>query len=464
MMSIDLSLSPNVASTFASKLAQLSLGGRSVVTSRATEEIAPVHVLYGGAHLFQRGTPAKLAARALETMDGYGVNNPQAFASLFGVDRDLSGLASTLAARVRAKISGPRAIEAMCIDFEDGFGVRTNEEEDEEATRAATELAALTLAATSPPPEGSLLRPRVGIRIKSLAPATIGRAVRTLDLFLTKLVRELGGAPMPAGFSVTLPKVEHPEEVAALTSILEQLEGALKLEAPTPIELMIESPRALVDDRGALATGKLVEAAKGRATSLHLGAYDLTAALGVTAGDQRLDHPFCDLARMLLRLATSQFEAIEIVDGATTILPIAAKDATVDEATRAIHRAWKLHASNVTRAIDVGIWRGWDLHPAQLPARYGALFVYFLTREDALAKRLRNFVVEQVRASRVGQAFDDAATGRGLLTFFRRGIAIGALDPAKVSEETSLSIDELTHGSLEDIAARTSAAASPATP
>jgi hypothetical protein len=44
---------------------------------------------------------------------------------------------------------------------------------------------------------------------------------------------------------------------------------------------------------------RLVEAAAGRCVAVHLGAYDLTASLGVTAVDQRLDHPTCDVARVL---------------------------------------------------------------------------------------------------------------------------------------------------------------------
>jgi len=299
-----------------------------------------------------------------------------------------------VAARVRNKLS-TRAVEALCIDFEDGFGPRTDDEEDREAARAGAELAALG--------EG----PVVGVRLK----ARPDRGRRTLERFVA------AAGPLPPGFTVTLPKVTHRAEVDALARVLD----ALGLDVG--IEIMVETPQALVHG-GRIAVADLVAE---RVVAVHLGAYDLTAELGVTAVDQRLDHPFCDAARMLLRLALADKD-VRIADGATTLMPIPPKDASEDEARAAVHRAWALHARNVTRAIDFGIWEGWDLHPAQLPARYAALYTYFLTRRDALTQRLAAFTEREERASRVGQDFDDAATGRGLRAFFARGRACGAFD------------------------------------
>jgi len=219
---------------------------------------------------------------------------------------------------------------------------------------------------------------------------------------------------LPSGFTVTLPKVET---VMAVQELIAQLGGT-----DIGIELMIETPRAIVDASGKVAIPALIEAAGDRLVALHLGAYDLTASLGVTAVDQRLDHPFCDFARSAMAFATNG--QTTIVDGATTMMPIG------DRA--AVHRAWQLHAKNVRRAIDFGMWQGWDLHPAQVPARYGALFGYFLDHREAMTARLRSFLDNRARATRVGQDFDDAATGRGLFDFFERGVRCGALDEADV--------------------------------
>jgi citrate lyase beta subunit len=330
-----------------------------------------VHVLYGGAHLFNRDTPGKLAKLARAAFEQHA---------------DGSDLFSDAAVRerVRQKLESPRAIEAMCIDFEDGFGSRSDEEEDAHAIRTATELAAT--------PPGV----RIGIRIKALAEPTTSRAKRTLDLFMKTL-----GTP-PPGFSVTLPKVTTAAEVRALT---ERFSG--------DVELMLEHPRVF----GHLDA--VLDAAKGRCTAVHLGAYDLLSAIGINATEQRLDHPACDHARVCTSFALAE-RKVCFYDGATTILPVGEGDA--------IRRAWTMHAINVRRAIDFGIFAGWDLHPAQLPARYGALFNYFLSRRGDLAARLAAFREKKEIATRLGQVFDDAATAQGLELFFERGVASGAFD------------------------------------
>jgi citrate lyase beta subunit len=422
---------------------------------------APVHVVYGGAHLYRADSAEKLAKIARAAMETWG-RDDDAFARWMGV-REVregadAGLAAELARRVREKLSRD-PVEKSCIDFEDGYGPRPDEEEDAEAVRTAGELARAAHA-------GGAARPVVGIRIKALASPAARRAMRTLDLFLTTLVGALGGGDsLPAGFTVTLPKVSRPGEVAALVALLETLETALGIPAgKVGIELMVETPRALVDGEGRVALPALVAAAKGRCVAAHLGAYDLTASLGVTAGEQRLDHPACDLARLLMQMSLAG-SGVVVVDGATTVLPIATHRETagapLTDAQRAINAgdvtsAWALHAASVTRALSLGIYQGWDLHPAQLPARYGAVYAFFLAERRAMATRLRSFVAKATQATRSGQVFDDAATGQGLLEFFVRGVACGALGDEDV-RATGLSLDELRARSFTRIVAARSA-------
>ncbi len=149
-------------------------------------------------------------------MDRHGADDAAFGASLGIID---PAVASVVAARVRTKLA-IRPIEATCIDFEDGYGPRADEEEDRDATRVGTELAGVDAADV-----------QVGIRIKALQPATFARAVRTLDRFVTAHARANRGV-LRAGFTVTLPKVEGPEEVAALVDLLEALEHGLGLTAP----------------------------------------------------------------------------------------------------------------------------------------------------------------------------------------------------------------------------------------
>lgn len=421
--------------------AALALLGPTAAPAPAPTARRPVHVLYGGAHLYKADSAAKLGKLAANAMAIWGKDDA-AFGSLVNAGSE----SSVVAARVRQKLASA-PLEATCIDFEDGYGPRPDAEEDADAERAAIELAKAA----------SLPGPVVGMRIKSLSPGTAHRAIRTLDLFVTTLAKSAGA--LPSGFTVTLPKVEAQSEVRALASLLDDLERANGLVPKSiGIELMIESPKALVASDGSIALPGLVAAADGRCVAAHLGAYDLTASLGVTATEQRLDHPACDAARMLMQLSLAD-GPVAVVDGATTILPLPKHKAaagqsltTAQEAEneRDVHDAWRLHARHVRSALAMGIYQGWDLHPAQLPARYGALYAFFLGERNAMSTRLRTFVERATKATRSGQVFDDAATGQGLLNFFLRGVACGALDESDVAA-TGLALPELRSRSFAAI-------------
>jgi hypothetical protein len=108
-----------------------------------------------------------------------------------------------------------------------------------------------------------------------------------------------------------------------------------------------------------------------------------------------------------------------------------------------VHRAWKLHFDDIQHSLIGGFYQGWDLHPAQLVSRYAALYAFFLDGIDAAGVRLRNFVEKAAQATLVGDVFDDAATGQGLLNFFLRGINSAAITEDEARNMTSLTADEL---------------------
>ena len=64
--------------------------------------------------------------------------------------------------------------------------------------------------------------------------------------------------------------------------------------------------------------------------------------------------------------------------------------------------------------------------------------------------RLKTFIEKAAQATLIGDVFDDAATGQGLLNFFLRGINCGAIteDEARV---TGLTIEELHRRSFVKI-------------
>jgi hypothetical protein len=122
-------------------------------------------------------------------------------------------------------------------------------------------------------------------------------------------------------------------------------------------------------------------------------------------------------------------------DGATNVMPIGSRDV--------VHRAWQLHAAHVRHSLETGFYQGWDLHPAQLPSRYAAVFAFFLEGLDAASDRLRNFVQKAAQATLVGEVFDDAATGQGLLNYFLRAINCGAITEEEALERSGLALEEL---------------------
>jgi hypothetical protein len=102
-----------------------------------------------------------------------------------------------------------------------------------------------------------------------------------------------------------------------------------------------------------------------------------------------------------------------------------------------------LHAEHVRHSLVGGFYQGWDLHPAQLVTRYAALYAFFLEGLDAASDRLRNFVQKAAQATLVGEVFDDAATGQGLLNYFLRAVNCGAITEEEALERSGLTLEEL---------------------
>ena len=75
---------------------------------------------------------------------------------------------------------------------------------------------------------------------------------------------------------------------------------------------------------------------------------------------------------------------------------------------------------------------------------------FFLEGLESASNRLKTFVEKAALASLFGDVFDDAATGQGLLNFFLRGIACGAITEDEALA-TGLTIDEIRSRSFYKI-------------
>ena len=432
----------------------------------------PVHTVYGGANLFKSGIAQFMGENALNALLTYAPNfgefgrafELRGFEKLPKTDKACKALATKLKKMPLAKrVEHPaylahevynkviaklktEALEDFRIDFEDGFGNRSNEEEDATAVKAAQEVAKGMKKKSLPP--------FIGIRIKPFTEEMKERGLRTLDIFVTELVKNSKGK-LPENFVVMLPKVTIPEQVSALVSCFELLEKALKLKKNSlKMEMMVETTQSILDVDGTNPLYRFIKASKGRCIAMHFGTYDYTASCSITAVYQEMDHPVCDFAHHMTKVALAH-TGIWLSDGATNTMPIGPHRGKLTKKQKAenqkvVHENWKKGYDHIRHSLWNGYYQGWDLNPAQLPMRYTAVFAFFLESYHDAVDRLRTFVDKAARATLIGDVFDDAATGQGLLNYFLKALNSGAITEEEVLA-TGLTLEEIRSRSFKVI-------------
>ncbi|HVS81310.1 MAG TPA: hypothetical protein VHE60_06225 [Pyrinomonadaceae bacterium] len=471
------SLSDEAIKKITEDLRQASVASMQVYPGE-TGRRQPVHTVYGGAHLFKSDSAPRLGKLAERAMGEYASDfvvfaqalslpDVEQLPDVLSYAQDLKArlesdpdavreenkaawLAHTIYSRVQEKLKR-EPVEDFRIDFEDGYGNRPDSEEDGHAESAAIEVANGISAGTLPP--------FIGIRIKPFNEELRARSMRTLDIFVSTVVEKTGGK-LPDNFVVTLPKITTPKQVSALADLFDLLEketglahGALKME------MMIETTQSIINSEGRINLPLLLQAARGRCTAAHFGTYDYTASCSITAAHQHMMHPVCDFAKHMMQVSFAG-TGLWLSDGATNIMPVGPHRAAegsaltpdqIEENRAVVHRAWKLHYDHIQHSLTGGFYQGWDLHPAQLVTRYAAVYSFFLESLDAASERLRNFVEKAAKATLVGDVFDDAATGQGLLNYFLRALNCGALTEAEALRLSGLTLEELRSGSFVKI-------------
>ncbi len=379
----------------------------------------PVHTVYVPADQVHADVHLAWGAEAAAVLRTHG-GDAAVLGDLTGVD---PGTVAGLLPRVLAKLAS-QPVEDLRADLEDGYGQRPDPEEDGDATRAGAALAAVARSAQAPV--------LVGVRVKSLEPATRARGLRSLDLALASY---LGASGDPRRFVTTLPKVTAVAQVEAAGLVLAALEEGHGLAPGTlALELQVETAQAVLGADGTATVARMIHAAGGRCTGLPYGTYDYSAALGVAAAHQALDHPVADHAKAVMAVAAAGTGA-RVSDGSTNVLPVGPKEQ--------VHAAWALHARLVRRSLERGIYQGWDLHPAQLPTRYLATFAFFAEALPAAAGRLRAYLgARDPGAGAPGAGpqgvLDEPATAQMLAAVAVRALDCGAVDEAEVLDRTGL--------------------------
>ncbi|GAB3793631.1 DUF6986 family protein [Nocardioides ungokensis] len=358
-----------------------------------TGERQPVHTVYVPADRVGAGVVAGYAAAARAALDAHAPS-PEALALATGADPDeVAAVWPLLLAKLERE-----PVEDLRIDLEDGYRGHSDAEEDADA------VAAVGVVAADPPPYW-------GVRFKSFEASTRARGLRTLDLVLGAA---LEAGPLPDGFRLTLPKVTSVEQVQAMVLACERLEAAYALDhGRLRFEVQVETPQVVLGPDGAATVARLVHASAGRCNGLHFGTYDYTAALGIAAGHQAMDHPVADHAKNVMLLAAAG-TGVPVSDGSTNVLPVGP--------ARQVREAWALHHRLVRRSLSRGLYQGWDLHPAQLPTRFLATFLFYRSGLDTAAGRLRDYL-----GGAAGAVLDEPATARALAGFLRRGLHCGAV-------------------------------------
>ena len=409
-----------------------------------------VHTVYGGANLFKSDTCIKMGDIALRNLKTYApdftvlarVLKFEGYDDLPTSDKKIKKLTKKLdkmteeerkkenewlAYSVYNKIIKKlkaEPVEDFRIDFEDGFGNRPDEEEDATAVNAANELA-IGMA-------NKTISPFIGIRIKPFTEDLKFRGVRTLDIFLSTLLDKTNGL-LPENFVVMLPKVVIPEQVETMVKLFEIIEKQNNLQPGTlKMETMVEATQIIMDNEGRNPLMKIIKAGEGRLIAAHFGTYDYTASCGITAKYQTMDHPVCDFAHHMTKVALGG-TGIFLSDGATNVMPVAphrGKDLTKQQLKHneeSVHNAWQIGYKHSMHSLINGFYQGWDLNPAQLPMRYAATYNFFLSSYDDAVFRLKTFVDRAAISTLTGDIFDDAATGQGLLNFFLKAMNCGAI-------------------------------------
>ena len=432
----------------------------------------PVQTFYEGAHLFKAESAKNIGqlanksltdfapdfvsfANALGLKDAESLpdNNVEIDALLTEIQNngiDPKNSAVWLAWRVYAQVKKKlerEAVEDFRLDYEDGFGIHPDEKEDAVAVQGAKEVA-----------DGmkqNILPPFIGIRIKPFNSEFVERSVRTLNIFVSTLLEETGGV-LPENFVVTLPKVEIPEQAAALVKVFEVLEADSVLNSgELKMEIMIETTQSVFNADGEVTARKIAIAAGNRCLGAHFGTYDYTASCDLIAAYQTMDNEVCDFARQVMKVAFGG-SGIFLSDGATNIIPLAPHQSENlsalqnSENLENVHRSWKLSYGHIRHSLANAFYQGWDLHPAQLPVRYAANAAFFLEQLQVSTGRLRNLVEQASSATVSGDVFDDAATGQGLLNYFFRALNSGAIDPEDV-ESAGVTVEEVQAGSFRNI-------------
>jgi citrate lyase subunit beta/citryl-CoA lyase len=359
-------------------------------------------------------TPAADATMARKAVEG-GTAPVGRILDKFGVTPGvLAERLGTEVGAVEALLARPARAPLVMLDGEDAQALR------DDVTEAGLREAAATLVEADWAGDGA-----PSLRTFRPPGIALGSTARDLAAVLGALAERAAADRLDA---VIYPKVEHPEEIEALYSFLDDAEAALGLAARSiRVGFLVESGWA------AARLPEIALAAMPRLCSIIYGLADYSADLGLPQIAD--DAPLAQWVRgEIVNVAGAA--GVPAIDGMTLAYPVA--DSSLGAAAnreRFLDRMALVHADAV-RARDMGMLGKWVGHPAQL---FAVLLAFeagldpaALDEEAAKLEAYRASVEDEARgATIIGGVMSDRATDRHARVLLRRAVALGRFEPRR---------------------------------
>lgn len=234
---------------------------------------------------------------------------------------------------------------------------------------------------------------------------------------------------------IVFPKLDHPEQMQWVCSLLSSIESRLKLP-PNRIKLqfLVESGWGLVN------LEKLVDASLPRLTGIIFGIADYSASINLPHIEN--NHPACDVARVAI-VNMAGAAGVPAIDNMTVNYPVADSKKTLEQNRAHLLDRIQECFKDAQHGAQLGMDGKWVGHPLQL---FTVLLAYQTARKtseiEAEVRKLEAYhkaVTDELGATIIEGVMSDRATDRHARQKLRKAVATGHL-----SSERALQLNIIT--------------------
>jgi len=237
---------------------------------------------------------------------------------------------------------------------------------------------------------------------------------------------------------IVFPKLDHPEQMQFVCSMLDSMEEKLGLpKNRIKLEFLVESGWALAN------LDRLVDASLPRLTGIIFGIADYSAAINLP--EIINNHPACDLARSLI-VNMAGAAGVPAIDNMTVNYPVADAKLTPEQNREFILARTKECFDDARHGEALGMDGKWVGHPMQL---FSVLLAYRTARStaeiDSEVRKIEAYhraVNDQLGATIIEGVMSDRATDRHAREKLRKAVATGRLSVDRALNLGIISQDE----------------------